>query len=86
MSLLPFLANKLAKKNQDLNLCESFLLSFKMGEIDQGIFIECLLFSGRWRGCRRLKTWAPWPQGPSKTVEDTKQTPCLIQATTYSFI
>lgn len=45
-----------------------------------------LAFLRGWRGCIRLNTQEPWPQGPSHTFEDTKQTPCLIQATTYSFI
>lgn len=41
MPLLPLFVNRLAKKkNQDMNLCEYFLLSFEIGGIDQEIFVE----------------------------------------------
>lgn len=86
LSLLPFLTNKLTKnKSRSKSLWIFFIILQDRRNRSRNI-CWVLAFLRGWRGCGRLKTQAPWPQGPSNTVENTKQTPCLIQATTYSFI
>lgn len=58
-SLFLLLVIRLAKKkNQDINLCEYILSSFKI-EIDPQIFVECLPFLGHYRKRRRLKRQVP---------------------------